>query len=295
MRYARIVDIRELPLYRNINCRVLYLHLVLSAPWQTDQWHTEGVISTGLRTLANEVGMSYQQLRTALAQLQKAGLISTQGATQSTTQGATQRLTQITIVGINELQGRSNAPSNAIPNARSNADGNAQIKENKQEDNHTHGALAPAYASERVRYLSVELSVSIDVLRGAWRLFDAKCLADGKQHKDDADRWSHFCSWCRQHRDTLERDVAKYNDALREQSALRELRARRAEEDAESAAMAERMRQVPTPDGVQADVWVNWCRMYAAGVGPAEVLDKVPGYLERLGVSVDDVLAAVGS
>lgn len=295
MRYARIVDIRELPLYRNINCRVLYLHLVLSAPWQTDQWHTEGVISTGLRTLANEVGMSYQQLRTALAQLEKAGLVSTQGATQSPTQGATQRVTQITIVGINELQGRVNAPSNAMPNAEPNADPNAQIKEYKQEDKHTPGALAPAYASGKVQYLSVELGMSLDVLRGAWRLFAAKCLAEGKQHKDDADQWSHYCSWCRQHRDTLEKDVAKYNDALREQDALREIRARQAEMAAESAAMAERMRHVPTPDGVRTDVWVNWCRMYAAGVGPDDVLAKVPVYLAQLGISADDVLAAVGS
>lgn len=64
MRYTTIIDIAEYPvLYRNINARLLYLHLVLKAGYHDDD---RDIVQISLRQLAYEVGLSLSAVRHAL-------------------------------------------------------------------------------------------------------------------------------------------------------------------------------------------------------------------------------------
>lgn len=290
MRYTNIIDITELPLYSSAPVRLLYLHLVLTAPWQDDAWHTKGIINVSVRSLADAVGISYQSCRTALAQLCKCGLIATQGVTQSTTQGVTQHLTQITIKTFNELQGGSNASSNAICNAVPNAKPNEGYKEQKQENNPTHTSRERVDFSENARLLCSELAVSMSELTACYNLFKVRCQADGKTHVDTADMWQHFASWMRKDPKSRVRDASAYAQAERDRKALSEKRD--ADERARKAE-ADRLSQyasIPVPEGLTLETWVRWLQLRKLEVGPEEVRRKVDYYADKMGLAVSDLL-----
>lgn len=77
MRYTTIIDISEFPaLYRNAHVRLVYLHLALRSGYHdTDR----DLMSTSIRRLAAAVGLSVSATRHALAQLEKAQLVTRQG------------------------------------------------------------------------------------------------------------------------------------------------------------------------------------------------------------------------
>ena len=69
MRYTKIVDIRDLEIYKNPNIRLVYLHLCLMADSRTNE-------VTLSRSLAcDRIGVTPAAYRHALEQLQKSGLI----------------------------------------------------------------------------------------------------------------------------------------------------------------------------------------------------------------------------
>lgn len=77
MRYTTIIDISELPrIYQNINARLVYLHLVLKSGYHDDD---RDLIHMSLRRIAAETGLSLSAIRHAVAQLEKAQLLSRQG------------------------------------------------------------------------------------------------------------------------------------------------------------------------------------------------------------------------
>lgn len=77
MRYTTIIDISEEGMiYKNVNCRLVYLHLVLKSGYHDDD---RDMISISIRTLAARVGISVGATRHALEQLQKAQLLARNG------------------------------------------------------------------------------------------------------------------------------------------------------------------------------------------------------------------------
>ena len=65
--------------YDNINIKTVFLHLLLTANYETKQWHDK-IINRGRRVcslegLAEEVGLSIQEIRTILGKLEKTGEI----------------------------------------------------------------------------------------------------------------------------------------------------------------------------------------------------------------------------
>lgn len=77
MRYTTIIDITEYPvIYRNINARLIYLHLALRSGYHEQD---RDLIDISIRGIAASVGVSISATRHALGQLQKAGLIARQG------------------------------------------------------------------------------------------------------------------------------------------------------------------------------------------------------------------------
>lgn len=77
-----------------------------------------------LRQLSAELGMPFQQIRTALKQLENDGLVATQSLTQVVTYGLTRKVThnvtQIYVMSASELEEASNAASNTASNTATN-------------------------------------------------------------------------------------------------------------------------------------------------------------------------------
>lgn len=77
MRYTTIIDISEIPaIYRNINARIVYLHLVLKSGYHDND---RDLVRMSLRRIAAETGLSLSAIRHAVAQLERAQLLSRQG------------------------------------------------------------------------------------------------------------------------------------------------------------------------------------------------------------------------
>lgn len=73
MRYTTIIDISEMPeLYRNVNTRAIYLHLVLKSGYHDND---RDRIRVSIRRLAIDAGVTISATRNALQQLEKAGMI----------------------------------------------------------------------------------------------------------------------------------------------------------------------------------------------------------------------------
>lgn len=79
MRYTTIIDIRELPaIYRNVNARLVYLHMVLASGYHdNDRDQTE----ISIRRISYETNLTISAVRHALGCLERAGLISRSGIT----------------------------------------------------------------------------------------------------------------------------------------------------------------------------------------------------------------------
>lgn len=78
MRYTTIIDISEFPaVYKNINARLIYLHLALKSGYHDND---RDLIDISIRRLAAAVGLTLSATRHALGQLEKANLITRQGS-----------------------------------------------------------------------------------------------------------------------------------------------------------------------------------------------------------------------
>lgn len=74
MRYTTVIDISEFPqIYRNLNARLLYIHMALKAGYHDDD---RDICRLSIRSLAADVGITVSATRNALLQLEKSGLIS---------------------------------------------------------------------------------------------------------------------------------------------------------------------------------------------------------------------------
>lgn len=117
-KYVTIPDIRQYSSYRSTNARLLYMHVAMGMEISTRTY------AHSLRQLSAELGMPFQQIRTALKQLENDGLVATQSLTQVVTYGLTRKVThnvtQIYVMSASELEEASNAASNTASNTATN-------------------------------------------------------------------------------------------------------------------------------------------------------------------------------
>lgn len=73
MRYTTLIDISSMPLYRNVNTRLVYMHLTLRAGYHAEDLD---VYARSLRALAADVGITLAAVRHALLLLERAGLVT---------------------------------------------------------------------------------------------------------------------------------------------------------------------------------------------------------------------------
>lgn len=66
--------------YQDVNCKVVFLHLLLTANWKPKKWQGKvidvGELVTSIPMLAESVSISEQQTRTALAKLESSNVIT---------------------------------------------------------------------------------------------------------------------------------------------------------------------------------------------------------------------------
>ena len=137
--------------YRDHNMVILWIHLLLSANWDEKKWHGitigRGQILCTLASLAEQTGLSVQQIRTCLSNMQSTGEINKQ---------TTNKYTLLTICNFDRYQVVDDDEQQAVQQTI-NTQPNKQIttpKESKKKEYNISVLNAPAYTREDWRYIS---------------------------------------------------------------------------------------------------------------------------------------------
>lgn len=77
MRYTTIIDISQSEIYKNVNARLVYLHLCLKAGYHDED---RDLIVVSIRNLAIQVGLTLSATRFAVFQLEKLHLLTHTGS-----------------------------------------------------------------------------------------------------------------------------------------------------------------------------------------------------------------------
>lgn len=197
-KYITIPDIRQYPSYRSTNARLLYMHMAMGMDIATRTY------AHSWRQLAAELCMPLQQVRTALKQLERDGLIATQQVTQRVTYGLTQKVThkvtQIYILSVSDLDEATNEATNSPTNSPTNSATNSQSNsDNNNKNISISGKLTHSDARERLEEIKKWLIGSLrleDTAAGelAADFLDRQALK-GKTWDNDGDLLAHAISW----------------------------------------------------------------------------------------------------
>lgn len=210
-KYITIPDVRPFASYANANARLLYMHVAMGMDLTTRNF------SHSLRQLSAELGIPFQQLRTALTQLERDGLVKTQQVTCKVTYGLTRKVThnvtQIHIMSVSELDeatneatnSPTNTPTNTPPNTPTNTDNNNNNTPNSSKLTHTN---AREVVSKGVKIIQDELGVTEDQAKDIATAFLKRQQLKGKTWENDGDCLAHLISWSEKHR-PLQHEGAK--------------------------------------------------------------------------------------
>lgn len=193
-RYVKIEDIRETRSWRHHPSARLYMYLCMTCDYTSGEWH-----GTRRRT-ALEVGLTDQEYRTALANLQRDGLIEIANPTSNPTSNpkSTQRATQVRVVIIKELGGGTSPKEQ--PNMQPNGQPNGQPSNNyyyfKKKYTLTRAReILPTVRDAVMAYCSLDTQQAT----AAVRAFFVQQGKSGKTWIDEEDFRLHCCSWCLHH------------------------------------------------------------------------------------------------
>lgn len=197
-KYVTIPDIRQYSSYRSANARLLYMHVAMGMDISTRTY------AHSLRQLSAELGLPFQQTRTALRQLENDGLVATQSLTQVVTYGLTRKVThnvtQIYVMSTSELEEASNAASNTASNTAtntatntpSNTDiNNKNIPINGKLSHSDARALLPKIREWLIGSLGLEAAKAAEL---AQAFLDRQELK-GKTWDNEGDLLAHAISW----------------------------------------------------------------------------------------------------
>ena len=207
MRYTKIVDIRDLDIYKNHNIRLVYLHLCLMADSRTNE-------VTLSRSLAcDRIGVTAAAYRHALEQLAKCNLIeyvkqpnnnltSDQGATK----GAAKTTTKVRLLFCNKLEPNNNQASSQEYNQESSQEYNQESSHKiKYNEKIKQKYSLPAHAREvifaQVDAVSIYCKLSPEQAQAYCVAFTAAMERKRKTWVDDSDLIAHLLDWSYKHRD----------------------------------------------------------------------------------------------
>lgn len=113
--------------YNDINVKVLFLHLLLTANYEDKKWQgitiKRGQKVTSIGHLAEETGLTIRQVRTALQKLEK---------TKNLTSKTTNKFTLVTIENYGFYQSYNDFVTSNVTNERQTNDNNIKRKKNKK-------------------------------------------------------------------------------------------------------------------------------------------------------------------
>ena len=167
------------------------MHLAMSMDIQTRTY------THSWRQLAAELNMPLQQLRTALKQLEKDGLLATQQVTQQVTYGVTQqvthKVTQIYILSVSDLDEATNEATNSPTNSPTNSDKNNINNLNSSSPTHSPARVDWSKKAEELgKVLKIDAALAEDLTRQ----FKERQTIKGKAWESDGDLLAHLISWC---------------------------------------------------------------------------------------------------
>ena len=207
MRYTKIVDIRDLDIYKNPNIRLVYLHLCLMADSRTNE-------VTLSRSLAcDRIGCTPAAYRHALEQLQKAGLIelvqqpnSSLTSDQGATKGATKQTTKLRLLFTNKLEPTYNQGSDQVCNQESNQgsdqESDHKIKYNEKiKQKFSLSAHAREVIFSSVDAVGIYCKLNQEQSKAYCIAFAAAMERKHKSWANDDDLISHLLDWSYKHRD----------------------------------------------------------------------------------------------
>lgn len=245
-RYVNITDIRGLRSWEHQPSARLYMYMCMTCDWTTGRW------SGTRRRVSLEIGLSDQEYRTAIKNLEQDGLIEhpdeecaappitpTQETTQRATRHLTQRATQVTVVIYKELGGGVSPKEQ--PNNQPKGQPNEQPSNNNNNNNKTYSltlarARVPGLLDEVAEYIHTDREEA----RHAIRAFLDAMAKKGKTWIDEGDMRAHLMDW------TLKRWTGAESRLAAENSrrARRERDAKAAELSDERAAREQKQQYV---------------------------------------------------
>ena len=267
LKYVTIPDIRRYSSYRSINARILYMHLAMSMDIGTRTY------AHSWRQLSADLDMPLQQLRTALKQLEKDGLVATQQVTQTVTYGVTQRVThkvtQIYIMSVSDLDEATNeatnSPTNSPTNSQSNSDKNNIIIPKSQKATHTTARVDWSKKAEEVGQV---LKLSLDQASQMVDDFRTRQEWKGKSWESEGDLLAHLVAWCEKRlplQPMGKKEARRSEDQIRkdERERTKEEHAKETEQDKERNRIG--------------DAYDDWCRYKNCG-DPEKVKETLNKY-----------------
>ena len=198
-KYVTIIDFRGTASYKNIAARLVYLHAALHMELESRNY------THSLRAIAAELGLSVQNVRTALKVLQQDNLIEvtqvTHTLTQRLTRMLTQPLTQIHVMNISELDDMDNTATNTAANTATNTAANTFINNNvKNNNNNKNNSLSLTRAREicfdSKEILKKELEIEDSDCEELIETFLRRAGLKEKDWESEGDCVAHLLSWC---------------------------------------------------------------------------------------------------
>ena len=201
-KYVIMQDMRRMPSYRNINARLVYMHVSMGCDISTYRYETS------YRRLALDLDMTLETVRSALRALIRDGLVATYTTTQWTAQGTThptiQRTTHLCIVIMRQNGTPNGTPNNTPDNTPDNTGNNTAINNYNIPK---EGKLPPPYAREHAEELAAMAAEVLTLTRQeAGQLLEEflkRKEIERKTWTGEGDLKAHFLSWCEKNLKTL--------------------------------------------------------------------------------------------
>ena len=186
MRWFVGLNIKDTEAYKNVNARLIYLHLLCSMDYNT----RECTISA--RCLASDLGMTYKTARVALGQLLAVGLIGAQVRAQPRAQQGAQATTYT----INGLEVTKGATEGATRGATRGAHINNNISQDKEKYSLTRAReefFRKDMAVYVAQYCDTEPQTTVKLMKD-WLASMVIKKRETWISKEDA--WQHLLDWC---------------------------------------------------------------------------------------------------
>jgi len=164
--------------YDDPNTFRLFLHLLLIANHEDKKYRgvlvKRGSVVTGRIKLAEELGLSEREVRTALTKLK---------STSEVTSKSTNKFTIVSIINYDKYQQNDQQPVRPATNERPASDHKQELKNEKNVRNNTHPTLS-SLTEEVVQEVANHYHVPVSAVRKLKEQMELYCASKGKAYRD---------------------------------------------------------------------------------------------------------------